>query len=101
MLNVIFFSHFLRNSPLEPQFSDYSHDSMKNEHIKICDVIVSMSVVTICSSKILQCIIQFWEKHSSLQSDYYKNKTLRELFLHVQKKNLLLNFSHTLSLSLY
>lgn len=86
MLNVIFFSHFLRNSPLEPQFSDYSHHSMKTEHIKICDVIVSMAVVTICSSKILQCIIQFWEKHSSLQSDYYKNKTLRELFLHVQKK---------------
>lgn len=59
MLNVILFSHSLRNSPLEPQVSDYSHHSMKNEHIKICDAIVSISVVTICSSKIFQCVIQF------------------------------------------
>lgn len=59
MLNVILFSHSLRNSPLEPQVSDYSHHSLKNEHIKICNAIVSMSVVTICSTKILQCVIQF------------------------------------------
>lgn len=60
MFHVILFSHSLRNSPLEPQFSDYSHHPMKNELIKICDVIISMAVVTICSSKILQCVIQFF-----------------------------------------